>query len=510
MNALVFVPPAKAVIDAWESLGNPGWNWNTLQNYFAKTYSVQALDEAERRHLGVSDPTGPNQTGPIQTSYPSHLENFIPKAWNETFATLGYQMIKDPFLGAASGSFSSLASIDPRSGDRSYSATSYLQSVSERKNLHVWTGCLVEKILFGNDAQKSVATGVKFQQDGKSIIAKCRLEVILAAGSIQSPKILELSGIGSQELLTSCGIEVIIDNPHVGENMQDHLICRIGLVGFGSEGASLTGGISAQELEPIDAAIVKYMKSKAGKASLSDIPSYAYLPVIELLGPSGQIILQTLLDSSTPKERDPLNPIAQEYYEIAGRMLQNNGEASGAYIYVNFQTDKGGLPPGKMSTVGAMLSNPLSRGTVHITSSVPLAPPKINPKYLTHPLDLEIYARHIKYLETISITEPLRSAILSQGGHVAEPTRYFDDLEVAKEYVRRKATSMWHPTSTCSMLPKEKGGVVDERLVVYGTRNLRVVDASVMPLIPRANPQATVYAVAERAADIIKQDHHLG
>ena len=92
---------------------------------------------------------------------------------------------------------------------------------------------------------------------------------------------------------------------------------------------------------------------------------------------------------------------------------------------------------------------------------------------------------------------------------MAEPKRYFQDVEVAKEYVRRTATSMWHPTSTCSMLPREKGGVVDDRLRVYGTRNVRVVDASMMPLIPRANTQATIYAVAEKAADIIKADHGL-
>ena len=110
---------------------------------------------------------------------------------------------------------------------------------------------------------------------------------------------------------------------------------------------------------------------------------------------------------------------------------------------------------------------------------------------------------------TISSTEPFYSTILKAGGKQKGEHAYFTDLEGAKEFVRRRALSVWHPTSTCAMLPRDKGGVVGEWLRVFGTRNLRVVDASVMPIIPRANIQSSVYAVAERAADIIKADNGL-
>jgi choline dehydrogenase-like flavoprotein len=504
---MVSVPPSKSVIDAWEKLGNLNWNWGSLKPYFHKSHSAEKLAVDVQEHLSVSEPT--DMIGPLQNSYTSHLEDPIPKAWNETFNNIGLQMTSDPFSGLGVGSFSSLCSVDPKSGERSYSGTAYFEPVAHRENLHVLTGSLVEKILLEKKQSGINATGVQFQHNGTTMIALSKMEVILAAGGLQSPKILELSGIGKAELLSQYGIEIFIDNPYVGENLQDHIIDRIGLVGFGSD------GLSMPNQEPIDAAIAKYGTKRSApgvKTSLVGVPSYAYLPVIEFLAPGGDAILQSLLCANIPEDNDlthPTHPLAREYYDIARSMLEKEGEASGSYIYVNLQTNTEDSAPSKVSTLGVMLSNPLSRGSVHITSSNPIIPPTIDPQYFTHPLDLEIYARHIQYLKIISLSEPFRSTILSQGGHVAEPKCYFQDLEVAKEYVRRTATSMWHPTSTCSMLPREKGGVVDDRLRVYGTRNVRVVDASMMPLVPRANTQATIYAVAEKAADIIKADHGL-
>jgi choline dehydrogenase-like flavoprotein len=501
---MVSVPPSKSVIDAWEKLGNPDWNWDSVKSYFQKSHSAEKLAVDVQEHLSVSEPT--DMIGPLQNSYTSHLEDPIPKAWNETFNNVGLQMASDPFSGSGVGSFSSLSSVNPKSGERSYSGTAYFEPVAHRENLHLLTGALVEKILLDKKESGVDATSVQFQHNGTTMIALSKVEVILAAGGLQSPKILELSGIGKAELLSQYGIEVFIDSPYVGENLQDHIIDRIGLVGFGSD------GVSMPNQEPIDAAIAKYGTKRSApgvRTSLVGVPSYAYLPVVEFLTPGGDATLQSLLDTNIPEENDPTRPLAREYYDIARSMLENEGEASGSYIYVNLQTNIGDSAPSKVSTLGVMLSNPLSRGCVHVTSSNPIIPPTIDPQYFTHPLDLEIYARHIQYLEIISLSNPFRSTILSQGGHVAEPKRYFQDLEVAKEYVRRTATSMWHPTSTCSMLPREKGGVVDNRLRVYGTRNVRVVDASMMPLIPRANTQATIYAVAEKAVDIIKADHGL-
>lgn len=159
---------------------------------------------------------------------------------------------------------------------------------------------------------------------------------------------------------------------------------------------------------------------------------------------------------------------------------------------------------GNFLTICAALLFPLSRGSSHITSPNAADKPAIDPKYLSHPLDLEVIARLLRYIDTIVKTEPL-AKLLKPGGRRSHgaPTD-LTDLDQAKAYSKKAALSCWHPTSTCAMLPREKGGVVDPQLLVYGTQGLRVVDSSVIPLATRGNGQTTVYAVAERAADLIK------
>lgn len=133
-------------------------------------------------------------------------------------------MAKDPFLGAASGSFSTLHSIDPATKERSYSASAYYQPFKSRENLVVLTGALVEKVVFDQESGIK-ATGVRYTQNGETQTVTATKEVILAAGTFQSPKILELSGIGNAQILSKHNIEVISDLPGVGENLQDHLVC---------------------------------------------------------------------------------------------------------------------------------------------------------------------------------------------------------------------------------------------------------------------------------------------
>jgi choline dehydrogenase-like flavoprotein len=502
MNACIFVPPSRDVMDGWEKLGNPGWNWDAIKPYFQKAFSMSKLRQETKEHLGISWPHDELLKGPTKTSYPSQLEVPLMSAWNKSFQNIGYQMTQDPFSGVGVGSFPPLSTVDPSTKERSYSATEYYKSAAHRENLHVLTGAIVEKVLLQKTESSIEAIGVQFLKNGATVTAEAQREVILAAGALQSPKLLELSGIGNATIINKYEIEVLINNPYVGENLQDHPVSRIGLVRFGT-------AEDAKNLDPIDAAMARIKRTGAGPFKLIGCPSYAYLPVMNLIDSEGQATLESLLDSNAPQGVDPSHPQAQLYYDLARHSLEHKEEASAAYLtsmWQNQPTDD--TPPERAVLVGVMLSQPLSRGTVHIASSSPTSMPLIDPKYFSNALDLEIYARQVQYLETIASSEPFHGELLKLTG-AREPAFYLQDLEVAKEYVRRTVNSMWHPCGTCAMLPREKGGVVDERLVVYGTANLRVVDASVMPLIPRANPQATVYAVAERVADLIKEDHGL-
>ena len=153
----------------------------------------------------------------------------------------------------------------------------------------------------------------------------------------------------------------------------------------------------------------------------------------------------------------------------------------------------------------AILEHPLSRGSVHITSSDPTVYPSVDPNYLSHPLDLYVISRAMLHLQQVARTDPL-STHLKGKGKVFQPGYYELNEGNVEAFVRNSFSSEYHPMGTCAMGPRHKGGVVDEKLRVHGTRNLRVVDASVFPLQVRGNLASLVYAVAERAADFIKSD----
>ena len=163
--------------------------------------------------------------------------------------------------------------------------------------------------------------------------------------------------------------------------------------------------------------------------------------------------------------------------------------------------------PENYISIIAMLAHPFSRGSVHIRSSDPAEKPTVDFKYLTHPLDAEILARHMCNFKKLIAREPLASCIKSGGKRLpASFPEAMDSVEQAKEMLRDCAATNYHPAGTCAMMAEELGGVVNDRLVVYGTTNLRVCDASIMPIIPRGNILTTVYAAAEKGADIIKED----
>lgn len=165
--------------------------------------------------------------------------------------------------------------------------------------------------------------------------------------------------------------------------------------------------------------------------------------------------------------------------------------------------------PGMWCTVGACSTRPLSRGHVHINSSDPTVQPIIDPAYYKHPLDLDIIARSILHVIELAQVEPLRSVLRrDENGEVLLRktcgNRLPKTLEEAKDFARNNSVTMYHPVGTCGMLPREKGGVVSDELRVYGTSNVRVVDASIFPTNVQGNIVSLVYAVAEKGADIIK------
>ncbi|KAI1419856.1 oxidoreductase [Xylaria sp. FL1777] len=517
MNAHVYAPPTKAIPDAWAELGNTGWDWDTIGPYYTRAFTSPQTPLELRKPLGIDNwgPDDINTNGPVQLSYPGNPNHPIRSIWAETFESKGYRMTTNPWVEASVGAFSDLASIDPVTRERCHAVKAYYRPVQNRQNLHITLNAHVDKIIFADGQPQPKAIGVQYHHEGKIKIAKARKEIIISAGTLQSPKLLELSGIGNADILKQQNVEVIKDLPGVGENLQDHLICDITFPAV--DKLETLDALARQEPKALQEAMINFTQNRDGLLTSNGIETYAYLPIIDFLESPGRERLVQLIDENRPAvSPTPENARARMYYEIAEKTLLDPKKPSAAFLTVigpdvlapDPSTGKPTPPqPGNHLTIASILAQPLSRGTVHIVSSDSNEAPEINPKYLSNPLDVEVLAQHVMYIGSIANSAPL-SNVLKQPLEQSLLT-HIADLDAAKQYIKARTISMWHPAGTCAMLSEHVGGVVDASLRVYGVSNLRVVDASVVPLLPPGNIQSTVYALAERAADLILDAHSL-
>ncbi|KAJ4350509.1 uncharacterized protein N0V89_009130 [Didymosphaeria variabile] len=511
INFCANVYPSKANFEAWKALGNNGWDADGLAPYFRKysrftppspeTKKLLSIDYINEELHGKEGPlpvTIPDVYGPFQAS------------WVKAFDKLGWCNTDDPIEGEKLGTFVCGLTIDPGTKTRGYAASAYYTSeVATRANLQVLTETFVEKILTKIVDGLVVATGVRVQtNDGAHHEIFAKKEVILSAGTIQSPQILELSGIGQKELLEKHGIPVVLNSPGVGENLQDHAISA---PCFEIADDQISADVM-RDPNIVQAALQQYMTTKSGP--LVGIPiSVTMLPFVDSNGRVSHDEIAKLINQYVD---GPDLPIWQKkQYELLQNQILEPNEAAGYAmmlpLQLNISSGKTEMKellaptnPKNFITIMAVNNHPFSRGFCHIRSANPRDKPILDPRYLSHPLDLEVLARQTQYIEKIVETQPFAS-LLKPSGRLPEG-KMATDLDAAKEIVKERLLSTFHPVGTCAMMSKEIGGVVDSRLKVYGTKNLRVVDASVFPLETLGNIQATVYAVAEKAADLIKED----
>jgi choline dehydrogenase-like flavoprotein len=495
--------PSKRVFDVWTELGNRGWDADTVTPYYKKfeTFHQPTPELIKELSLDYLDSHLHGKDGPIHASFPSFY--LLPqKLWIDSWKNLGLRASKDPISGQAVGAFTSPSYIDPKSATRSHAGIAYYDPVSSRPNLHLKENAMVEKVLLSKSSDGSViATGVQYKVNGQSQISHARKEVILSAGAFGSPAILELSGIGDASLLGSLGIDVVLSNPNVGENLQDHPMNIISVEVL-DENDSLD---SLRDPKRLQDAMRKYTEERIGPFALA-FNAMAYLPLIDLFDAEDKVSLGDLISKLVDNNNTEISG-AQRIQQNHIKSILMDPNDSTCYHSAAPAEFFPLLAPQGINTVSMVstLLHPLSRGSTHIQSTDPTTHPKIDPKYLSHPLDLEVFARHILHMGKIVSLQPLASLFKSDG-KTNPPAGLPNTLEDAKAWAKEGTISQYHPSGACSMMPKELGGVVGERLIVHGTKNLRIVDASIFPMIPKGPITSTVYAIAERAADIIKED----
>ncbi|GAB1311533.1 hypothetical protein MFIFM68171_01743 [Madurella fahalii] len=485
LNLMAWDRAAAAEFDQWEEVGNPGWNWNSM---------TAAMEKSETFHGG---PSGSGTSGPIQAVFNRgerlHQDAFIPAVTSSS----PIQANPDSLQGNPIGVMFQPSSIAPASYNRSYSANAYLPLAGP--NLSILSSTLVSKLNLRQTNQGlHRVTGVTLA-NGTTISA--RKEVIVSAGAISTPQLLELSGIGRRSVLRAASIPALIDLPGVGENYQDHLRVQIS---YQLKDEYLTRD---ELLANATFAAEEWAKRLAGQPSFYDDSKFGFVfanwkQVVPGGDDSG---LVGLARAAVGGSRDVGHRKKLE-------QLADPAVPQAEILYVDGYIGEKGYPPvgsplrgkGFVTLVGGLM-HPLSRGSVHVNAANPSGPPVLDPRFLDNEYDLEGLVEILKFLRRIARAEPLRSLWVDEYEPGEDVVVTDDDW---REYVRDTLNTIFHPMGTAAMLPRKDGGVVDSELIVYGTENLRVADASVIPVEISAHPQTAVYGIAERAADIIVGKHH--
>lgn len=343
-----------------------------MEPYYKKCHTVEIPSDKLRKELGLnylSSSNNPGSEGPIQTSYPPKMDA-VRKAWIDTFNALKYEMSENAFSGTSSGGFVNNSTVNGITKERSYSANAYFKPVQNRSNLHLVTDALVEKIVLNKASGEAVAKGVKVTIKGVEYIFQTGKEVILAAGALNSSKILELSGIGDAKLLSSLGIKVYVENSNVGENFQDHTSSGMSFEVI--DEIQTLGLLNRQEPKAIAAAMSAYQTEKTGPFAGAAISSFAYMPVPDFQTPKGKAELEHLLLTHKSVKESVTT-------EFARSVLSSADKSSACYfVYAahgNFGSDASSAKnvtisheSGNFATIACELGYSLSRGSVHIQS----------------------------------------------------------------------------------------------------------------------------------------------
>ena len=438
INGLIFIRGQKEDYDTWRDLGNSGWGWDDVLPYFKKAEGNDRLDEP------LHSKTGPLKASSIPKKHP------LVEAFKKAANSLGVPETDD---------FNNLTQegvgyyqLTTHKGFRCSTAVAYLKPAKQRKNLAILTNSQACKVIF-EDKQ---AVGIEIIRNGIKSIVRANKEVILSAGAIQSPQLLQLSGVGPAKLLQEFNIPVIQDLPGVGENLQDHLQHRLIY--------ELNQPISTND----------QLSSWFGQLKMGlDWLLFRGGPLSIGINQGG-LFTRVMKDSKTP--------------DIQFHLATLSAEMAGGKVH-----------PFSGFTMSVCQLRPESRGHIRIQSTDPLVPPKMFANYMSTTYDRDISIAAVKYARKIAQTEPLRSLIVRE----VKPNNPKSDEEIL-EFCRNNGATIFHPTGTCQMGPdNDPMAVLDSSLRVRGVQGLRVVDCSAMPTLPSGNTNWPAVMLAERASDLI-------
>lgn len=444
INGLVYVRGHACDFDEWEEQGAKGWAYKDCLPYFRRAETWHDPDGAGTDEYRGSD-------GPLHTNNGNEMRNPLYRAWIEAGKQAGYGATAD-YNGARQEGFGRMH-MTVKDGVRWSTANAYLKPAMGRSNLKVVTGALTHKVILNGKR----ATGIRYEAGGKVHEVNARREVILSAGSVGSPQILQLSGIGPAQVLKDAGVEVVHDLPGVGANLQDHL--EVYFQYRSKLPITLNGKLNLFSKFLIGA---RWFFFKSGLGATNHFESCAFI-----------------------RSRAGLKWPDIQYHFLPGAMRYDGNAAFDGH---GFQVHVG---PNK----------PKSRGRIAIRSADPAAKPSILYNYMTEEEDIEAFRACIRLTREI-MEQPAMDEY--RGDEIQPGADMTDDAEL-DAWIRENAESAYHPSCTCKMgAADDPMAVLDADCRVMGVDGLRVVDSSVFPTIPNGNLNAPTIMVGEKAADIIR------
>ncbi|SMQ54443.1 unnamed protein product [Zymoseptoria tritici ST99CH_3D7] len=506
-NFLMYVRGSDQDYDDWAIItGDETWSSANMKPYMRKHQTLDPIDEAAAFDRSLCPFVGENHgtSGPIHTGF------------NDTFFPIEADLIKafddvtgmdkrptDPYFGDHIGFYHTLGSIartGPHKGKRSYAARTYFEPNAHRPNLHVLTEATVHKI----ELEGTTATGVTFSHGGKIFTAHANGEVIVSCGAIQSPQILELSGIGDPDVLKSAGVECKVANPAIGNNLQDHVLSAVGWEM--KEGILTLDSLARPDV--IQAAQKQLIEDQSGPLTCTST-THGFFPYKKFATQAKQdeiikSIEASMSDATTFQQKQYARIIAHLKADDSANLQVvvvpiSCGYEAGVADQRKLLRAPDSLDALNQVMVIMALQYPVSRGSVHIKTANVEDHPALDPGFLSHPADVAVLGAGITMLGRSAQSPHLADKISRQ----VKPAPEVDicDPDQAEAWVRQWILSEYHPCGSVAL-----GDALDTRLRVKGAKNLRVIDASVFPNHVSGNIQSSVYMVAERGADIIKED----
>ncbi|KAF1955148.1 alcohol oxidase [Byssothecium circinans] len=492
VNGMAYMRGSKADYDAWEELGNPGWGWDGLLPYFRKSTTFMPPSPEAAAAWNITWEPSVYGEGPARVTIPDYQYADLPvfrDAWSKE---PGVTVKRELNAGGGPGLHWAPSTIDRRDQTRATARKEYYDPINAtRPNLHLLTGHVVEEILF----QRSKASGIRAlsRQDNSTYEVYAKKEVILAAGAVQTPQLLQVSGVGPKDVLEGAGITVKKDMPAVGANFQDHATI---LASFNLSHQSFPDPNSVVANATFNAsAWEEYFEHRTGPVTTGSSNGAISFSLSQLV-PSARSVAEKLLS----QRAEQYLPSVYGY-----RPLLRGFEAQRKILAKGFISNSSSISSGAVVGNGFAATpflKPASRGTVTLDPTNPRGLPIVQYNTLMNPVDSDIILAMLKRTRAY-----WKSPELARFEPVeATPGAQYQTDEEIMSALRRGfiMPGLAHPSCTCAMLPEALGGCVGSDLTVYGIENLSIIDASILPLIPGAPLQATMYAVAEKAADLIK------